>query len=153
MSAISTPLLIALDIHGAAMDSPSIDSLNHVASAEANRFFPQRNSIAADWICKSYWFSWVIHTWIETRDYKWSNIEAFLRLLPVLVNSNPVIRGVQCDKLPGIFLFYYHVMIMGKEGVFAPPDQTDILSSFYLVSLLKQSSLHVEMFGMYVLTL
>lgn len=60
-------------------------------------------SLAFDWIGKSYWFFLVIHIGIETRDYKWFNIEAFFQFVLVLINSEPVIARVQCDKLSRTF--------------------------------------------------
>src|SRR5262245_60009275 len=122
------------------------------ANENPNSGDSHKQSPALDWIRKPYWLSRVIPIVIETRDYKWSNIAALFQVLLVLVNSKPIIDGVNHDKLSGTFPFSDHVMIMGNKGIFTPPYQTDILSAFYLIPLLERWVLHVEMFRVYVLS-
>src|SRR5262245_64860355 len=107
------------------------------AKEKPNSGDSHKQSFAFDWIRKPYWFFWVFNIWIETRDYKWSNIAAFFQVLLVLVNSKPIIDGVKHDKLSGTFPFSNHVMIMGNKGIFTtPPYQAHVLSSIYLIALL-----------------
>src|SRR5262249_24669153 len=104
---------------------------------DRDSIFSRKELLAFDRIRKSYWIFWVFNIWIETRDYKWSNIAAFFHVLLVLVNSEPVIDGVKHDKLSGTFAFSDHVMIMGNKGVSTLPYQAHILSSIYLIPIVE----------------
>src|SRR5215510_1417820 len=48
---------------------------------DRDSIFSRKELLAFDRIRKSYWIFWVFNIWIETRDYKWSNIAAFFQVL------------------------------------------------------------------------